>query len=461
MQLPDALLCKFGRLIGFHEAQKGASAGTAIDVGSQNRNHVLRGKQVIIGCGGGFRHETAQKYSRILEWMTKVQLCLHDEAQQFGNLDEVAALARLPASCICIWTGDHKQTPGGLKKTPEAIAFRHKMMKRPIGLRCGTTLVQPHRLMELLSFIAETSPETMARSIMTLSAAQARSRPGCIDELQSVLRAQVDEEMLLCPVKRAALAVLWASYNVQESGLSVASSLGEAAGLQGRHQWGLILPRIARVSLVTYQTVIAVRYPDLVHTDSGGVSYGMFFSADPGQAGGFLPIVWDVPGTEMEAADAIKVVTDYLRKRFRFGTEAADSLTVLHNRTNMVRVFGNSVTVKNSGGETRTRCVTSCAGSTAFLSVVAQTRRGFLSGGSARQIANMNDVERTIQLEEAYARATVALTRARRLCVLLCPLDQKGPIGAATILGCLQYGLGICSARDASVGGIADADCPL
>ena len=31
---------------------------------------------------------------------------------------------------------------------------------------------------------------------------------------------------------------------------------------------------------------------------------------------------------------------------------------------------------------------------------------------------------------------------ARRLCVLLCPLDQKGPIGAATILGCLQYGLG-------------------
>ena len=253
-------------------------------------------------------------------------------------------------------------------------------MKRPIGLRCGTTLAQPHRLMELLPCIAETSPDTMARSIMTLSVAQARCRPGCINELQSVLQAQVDEEMLLCPVKRDALAVLWASYNVQESGLSVASSLGEAAGLEGRHQWGLILPSSARVSLVTYQTVIAVRYPDLVHIDSGAVSYGMFFSADPGQAGGFLPIVWDVPGTDMEAADAIKVVTDYLRKRFEFGTEAADSLTVLHNRTNMVRVFGNSVTVKNSGGETRTRCVTSCAGSTAFLSVVAQTRRGFLSG---------------------------------------------------------------------------------
>ena len=140
LKLPEDLLSKFGRLIGFHEAQKGASARTAIDVGSQNRNQVLRGKQVIIGCGGGFRHETSQKYSPILEWMEKVQLCLHDEAQQFGNLDEVAALARLPSSCLCIWTGDHKQTPGGLKKTDEAKAFRKKIMKRPLGLRSGAPL---------------------------------------------------------------------------------------------------------------------------------------------------------------------------------------------------------------------------------------------------------------------------------------------------------------------------------
>ena len=218
--------------------------------------------------------------------------------------------------------------------------------------------------------------------------------------------------------------------------------MGEAAGLQGRHQWGLILPSSARVSLLTYQTVVAVRYPGLVHTDQGIVSYGRFFTTDVTQAGGFLPIVWEVPGTDMEAADAVAVVTKYLRTLFEFGPDAAESLTVLHNRTNMVRVFGNSVTVKNSEGETRTRCVTSCAGSTSYLSVVAQTRRGFLSGGSASQTKNMTDQEKEIQLEEAYARATVALTRARRLCVLLCPLDQKGPIGAATILGCLQYGLG-------------------
>ena len=85
MQLPDALLAKFGRLIGFHEAQKGASARTPIDVGSQNRNQVLREKQVIIGCGGGFRHETAQKYSPILEWMAALFARRSTAIWQFGR----------------------------------------------------------------------------------------------------------------------------------------------------------------------------------------------------------------------------------------------------------------------------------------------------------------------------------------------------------------------------------------
>ena len=94
--------------------------------------------------------------------------------------------------------------------------------------------------------------------------------------------------MLECSVKRAALAVLWASFHFRESGLSVATTIGEAAGLQGRHQWGLILPSSARVSLVTYQTVVAVRYPGLVHAEHGVVSYGRFFTADVNQAGGSL-----------------------------------------------------------------------------------------------------------------------------------------------------------------------------
>ena len=34
----------------------------------------------------------------------------------------------------------------------------------------------------------------------------------------------------------------------------------------------------------------------------------MFFSTDVNQAGGFLPIVWDAPGSGLEAAEAVSLV---------------------------------------------------------------------------------------------------------------------------------------------------------
>ena len=48
------------------------------------------------------------------------------------------------------------------------------------------------------------------------------------------------------------------------------------------------------------------------------------------------------------------------------------------------------------------------------------------------------------QLEEAYARATVALTRAQKLCLIMGPLDMPGLLGAAAVIGCLKYGTGVC-----------------
>ena len=47
-----------------------------------------------------------------------------------------------------------------------------------------------------------------------------------------------------------------------------------------------------------------------------------------------------------------------------------------------------------------------------------------------------------VQLDEAYARATVAITRARALCLIMGPLDMKGLLGAATVMGTLMYGAG-------------------
>ena len=73
-------------------------------------------------------------------------MALNDEGQQYGNLDEASAVARAPRKCLVIWCGDHKQTPGGLRKTDEAKAFRQKLLRRPIALRGDTEHFQPNML---------------------------------------------------------------------------------------------------------------------------------------------------------------------------------------------------------------------------------------------------------------------------------------------------------------------------
>ena len=60
--------------------------------------------------------------------------------------------------------------------------------------------------------------------------------------------------------------------------------------------------------------------------------------------------------------------------------------------------------------------------------------------------------EQAAQREEAFARATVALTRAQ-ICLIMGPLDMRGLVGAATIMGCLKYG--------ASFSGLDDQDDPV
>ena len=63
-----------------------------------------------------------------------------------SSLDEASAIARVPRKCLVIWCGDHKQTPGGLRKTDEAKAFRRKLLRRPIALRGDTEPFQPNML---------------------------------------------------------------------------------------------------------------------------------------------------------------------------------------------------------------------------------------------------------------------------------------------------------------------------
>ena len=84
--------------------------------------------------------------------------------------------------------------------------------------------------------------------------------------------------------------------------------------------------------------------------------------------------------------------------------------------------------------------------------LLVQTRVGFLSGGRGKSFHQLPPQEQAAQREEAYARATVALTRAQQICFIMGPLDMRGLVGAATIIG-LKYG--------AWFSGLDDQDDPV
>ena len=59
---------------------------------------------------------------------------------------------------------------------------------------------------------------------------------------------------------------------------------------------------------------------------------------------------------------------------------------------------------------------------------------GFLTGGRRASFQALPQEEQDIQ-QEAYGHVTVALTRARSLCIIMRPQDMKALLGAATVIG--------------------------
>ena len=203
-----------------------------------------------------------------------------------------------------------------------------------------------------------------------------------------------------------------------------------------------MLSSSGRVSQVTYQTVVGVRYPELVTFNGTSWNFGKFVTHERPQRGGFLPIFWDVPRADTHAVEDIGAVVDWLTERCDFHADAKSSLAVLHNRYDMTNLFRASNWVSESQDSIVSRGVTTCAGMTAHTVILAQTRVGFLTGGRKKYFLALPEEEQMVQLEEAYARATVAITRARALCLIMGPLDMKGLLGAAAVMGTLMYGAG-------------------
>ena len=105
-------------------------------------------------------------------------------------------------------------------------------------------------------------------------------------------------------------------------------------------------------------------------------------------------VLWDVPRSNMHAVSDIGALVDWLQENISLGTESKDNLAVLHNQNDMVCFSGMSAWVTQSDQKVISRSVTSCAGMTAYMVVVGQTRVGFLSGGRGQKFRDLPMAER-------------------------------------------------------------------
>ena len=411
--------------------QNQTTSSTRLDVPTAHRHDVLRTKQVIIGCGGGFRHECASKYSPVAQWMSEVDLALQDESQQYGNLDETAAIARLPRNCLVLWLGDHRQTRGGLRKSTAARRFRQKLLRRPVASRGNSEKVQPNTLYKVVVRYLTGTPLSPAYPLTQLMQPDQLLPQNAHEQIEVLAKELLGTyaTWLTGIVPRTALTVLWLATHRHDVDTMVAQRLVEAAGLRGRQNWALILSSSARVSKVTYETVIAVRYPELDADTPTHVTFGNYLADRQATVGGFLPIFWRSPHNVIHATVDLGQMVEWISQQLQLEAGENGCLAVLHNRNDMASALNSSDWVVNSEGKVISRGVTSCAGMTAQHVLLAQTKIGFLTGGRGYNFQELSPAEKLSQREEAFARATVALTSAQRFCFIMCPLDMKGTIG--------------------------------
>ena len=103
-------------MLGRIEEGKGEAYATPIDVRCSNRNSVIATKRILIATGGSVTAEMSNRYSGFGQWLTRVWIAFMDESQQYGNYQEIAALAAIQQPALLVFVGDYGQTPGGLAK---------------------------------------------------------------------------------------------------------------------------------------------------------------------------------------------------------------------------------------------------------------------------------------------------------------------------------------------------------
>ena len=252
-----------------------------------------------------------------------------DESQQYGNYHEIAALAAIQQPALIVFVGDHRQTPGGLSKGRAAAANRQKLLQRPLGLRALNRpgdYLPPARLACLVGLLwpdaSQDSDSDIARLLQLGKAPHSgvwtrtpvQGLPLSLVRLFDLRTLnQINAESSLIA---AVLAVLLIATAPEEFGVPECTNTMEAAGLEGPHRWGIILPNSSRVSLLTYKAIVAARYPELVLHEQDPIQIGHFVAHDHTvEYGGFRTVLWDAPKDLRTAVEDVVAFLTYLQKR--------------------------------------------------------------------------------------------------------------------------------------------------
>ena len=161
----------------------------------------------------------------------------------------------------------------------------------------------------------------------------------------------------------AAVTALLIATAPDEFGIPECATTLAAAGLEGPHRWGIILPNSSRVSLLTYKAIVAVRYPELALHDVSRIQIGHFVLHDlTVEYGDFRTVLWE-----------IVAFLAFLQRRHRNLHQGATAqLLVMYNRTaiyNQLVQHGFHTTWE---GGLRITTSSSAAGATARIAIMCR-----------------------------------------------------------------------------------------
>ena len=461
LQFPTELYHCIGRIVSDREAQNAAS--TYFDIRHSAKSERLPKCRLLVMTGGSFANDRCSTFPAFDTFLAKLMLTIFDEAQQFGGDREVTTIAMLPPTCLVVWMGDAQQTPGGIAKGHDQFAIsRKQLMMRKHGLRCPQTDVTPHSLSTVLCTLLQEVDDPSATALAeVLASANSNLGPLWVDHPNQDQNATLDILDKFCPGGN----VRWPSPSTQDiqnhpqspnvlvgstcnpTTLSIvayicsvldrahewlphiqAKDTLSAASARGPHAWGLMLPTSTRTPGVCYTCTVAVRYDPLcmllkdtqtwrigTHT-RGGVE---------GLVGGYQLVHWKRPPGELvyaRATDLSCLIKNVYNALYTVKGKEGTLLTMSARNEEKDTLIASG----HFRGHTKIRIqsVASSAGGTAMMAIVAQPYRGHLNG-------NVND---EFDMEECYARATVAGTRAQSLTVIVSPLDMQGMIGMMQVL---------------------------